>query len=71
MMSLMTSLKVWMFATGKLLNQLFQTFAILQGELFSFEDTNKFWSDLVYAAMKAKNVIFQLYISDPILTVNM
>ena len=55
MMSLMTSLKDTIFATGKLLNQLFQI----------FQGTNKFWSDLVYAAMKARHVHFSVVFFRP------
>ena len=31
--------------------------------LYTFQDTNKFWSNFIYAA-KTRNVIFQLYFSD-------
>ena len=50
-----------MFATGKLGNISNRIFCDLTG-FFTFQGTNKLWSDFIYAAM---------YFSDPILAENL
>ena len=57
-----------MFAKGKLLNKLFQNFCDSKGLMIYISE---FWSDFIYAAIKVKNIIFQLYFPDSILAVNL
>ena len=53
----MTSQEVQMFATGKLRNESNRIFCDLAGKTicFTFQDTNKLWSDFIHAAILHRN----------------
>ena len=67
----MTSQEMCMFATGKLVNQLNQILCDLTGLMIYISGYKQTWSDIIFATVKTKNVIFQLYFSEPIFAVNL
>ena len=71
MTSGMTSQEILMFATGELGNQSNQIFCDLTGYMIYISEYKQTFVRLHLRSYENDNVIFQLYVSDLILTVNL
>ena len=67
----MTSQEVCMFATGKLVNQLNQIFCDMTGYMMYILGYKQTLVRFHLCSYERKNIIFQLYFSDPIFAVNL